>query len=188
MTTTRVFTLPTGHAALVDSTDWPVVNQYSWAASTGEWGVYVIANTVKPDGRRTMIKLHRLLLDAPRNLLVDHVNHDGLDNRRANLRLCNTSQNGGNSRMSRNNTSGYKGVGWHKQKGKWRAYIGVDRKLRHLGLFDDPWEAAQAYNVAALEAWGEFAFLNIRKVEELASNLGAAEPTTRKSFSQGGVG
>jgi len=159
-----------GEVALIDAADWPLASSYHWCASRGPWTTYVVANIVTPEGKRTMIKLHRLLMNAQPGQLVDHQNNDGLDNRRSNLRLCTTSQNGANNRRS----SGYKGVGWHTVRGKWRAYIMVDRKLRHLGLFGDPWEAAQAYNAAALDAWGEFAHLNTRIVAQL---LGGASVT-----------
>jgi hypothetical protein len=159
--------LSMGLTALINESDVPVVAPYKWCASKGNTTFYVVANTTKPDGRRTMIKLHRLIMGAVSGQYVDHRNHNGLDNRRANLRLCNMSQNGGNARTSRRNKSGYRGVGWHKQAGKWRAYIEVGRQLRHLGLFDDPWEAALAYNAAARDAWAEFAYQNERIVTEL---------------------
>lgn len=154
-----------GEVALVDVDDWPKVSAYHWCASRGRWGTYVVANTVI-DGRRAMVKLHRLIMDAAPGEQIDHQNHDGLDNRRRNLRRATPSQNAANNRATANR-AGYKGVGWHKQKGKWRAYITVDRRTRHLGLFEDPWEAAQAYNEAAIEAWGEFAHLNTRIAAEL---------------------
>lgn len=132
-----------GEIALVDVDDWPLVSCYHWCASRGRWGTYVVANTVA-NGRRTMVKLHRLILGAEPGQQVDHRNHNGLDNRRANLRVATPSQNAANNRPT-TGRSGYKGVGWHKARGKWRAYITVDRQTRHLGLFEDPWEAAQAY-------------------------------------------
>jgi hypothetical protein len=158
-----------GEVALVDVDDWPLVSPYRWCASRGRWATYASANIVRPDGSRGTVKMHRIIMSPKSGQQVDHRNHNGLDNRRANLRTAGASQNGGNSRSSR---PGYKGVGWHKAKGKWRAYIMVDRKYRHLGLFDDQWEAAQAYNAAALEAWGEFAYLNT----ELLGGNSRAQP------------
>jgi hypothetical protein len=116
-----------------------------------------------------MIRLHRLLMNPGPGEQVDHRNHNGLDNRRENLRLATAAQNAANARPKRNRP-GYKGVNWHKRNQKWRAYITVDRKYIHLGVFEDPWEAAQAYNTAALEAWGEFACLNEKQPELLGGN------------------
>lgn len=159
--------LSRGLVAVIDAVDLRRILQHKWCASVGRSGTYAVTNVIKSDGRRTMIKMHRLITDARPGQLVDHRNHNGLDNRRENLRLCDPSQNGGNARPSKRNKSGYRGVGLHRQTNKWRAYIEVNRKLQHLGLFDDPWDAAQVYNAAAREAWGEFAYQNERIVTEL---------------------
>ena len=156
---TKELILPSGHITLIDTEDWELIRQYRWAASVGEWGIYVIANNWHIGGKDPL-KMHRLILNAPANRQVDHKNHDGLDNRRGNLRLATPSQNGGNTRIGKNNTSGYKGVSWHKTSHKWVAAITINYKKHSLGLWSDPWKAAQAYNTAALKAWGEFALLN----------------------------
>lgn len=91
---------------------------------------------------------------------VDHINGDTLDNRRSNLRLCTVSGNNHNRMKSKNNTSGYKGVSWLKQNQKWRAYIKVNSKDKHLGCYLDKEDAARAYDKAAKEYFGEFARLN----------------------------
>lgn len=91
---------------------------------------------------------------------VDHWNGDTLDNRRANLRATDPSHNGGNQRVRRSNSSGYKGVAWVKRNRKWLAQILVNGRSRHLGYHDDIEAAARAYDQAAIEAWGEFACVN----------------------------
>lgn len=170
--------LSQGLVAIIDDADLQLVEGRRWCATVDRKAksprMYAVTNIVKADGQRSMLRMHRLITGALSGQLVDHRNHDGLDNRRGNLRVATLSQNGGNARSA----SGYKGVGWHKQRGKWRAYIEVNRQARHLGLFDDPWEAAQAYNAAAREAWGEFAHLNDRIVTELLG--GAAVRDLRK--------
>lgn len=103
----------------------------------------------------TSQRIHTFLTGWP---LVDHINHDGLDNRRSNLRPATTKQNVRNSR-SRPGSSQYKGVDLFRGV-KWRATIRVDGKKKHLGLFVDEKDAARAYNKAALELFGEFACLN----------------------------
>lgn len=91
---------------------------------------------------------------------VDHINQDKLDNRLSNLRLASQSQNMCNRGKTSANTSGYKGVFFHPQTGKWRACVKKDYKQYYLGLFQDKKDAARAYNKAAVNLHGEFASLN----------------------------
>lgn len=88
---------------------------------------------------------------------IDHADGDGLNNRWINLREANQSQNSGNQRLSRNNTSGAKGVSWSADKGKWRAQIKVGGKARNLGYFATPEDAHAVYVDAAKKYFGEFA-------------------------------
>ena len=88
---------------------------------------------------------------------IDHINEDPSDNRWANLRSATKSQNMRNITKIKSNTSGFKGVGWHKQMKKWRAYIKVDGRMYHLGLFDTKEDAAVAYADAAAKLHGTFA-------------------------------
>jgi hypothetical protein len=99
--------------------------------------------------------LHRWLME-PGVLLVDHVNGDGLDCRRENLRLATRSQNGYNRGVPRTNTSGFKGVTWAHDMKQWKAQIGVNRKHINLGFFDSPEDAHAAYLRAAEQHHGEF--------------------------------
>jgi hypothetical protein len=101
-------------------------------------------------------------MDAPADLEVDHINHNGLDNRRSNLRLATPSQNNANQRPRQDArlTSKYKGVYYDKSRGRWAATIHVDGRTRGLGRYDTEDAAAAAYDHAAAEVWGEFALLN----------------------------
>ena len=92
--------------------------------------------------------------------VIDHIDRNGLNNQRNNLRDSTRSQNNANRGLNKNNTSGYKGVCWNKQKQKWHARIRVNYKYVQLGLFDNIKDAARAYNKAALKYFGEFAWLN----------------------------
>ncbi len=107
--------------------------------------------------------MHRLILELPSyadmRVDVDHVNGDGLDNRRANLRITTRAQNLANS-GGREGSSTYKGVSFESQTSRWKAQITVDGRNRSLGRYDTEEEAATAYNLAAVEAWGEHARLN----------------------------
>lgn len=107
-----------------------------------------------------MLGMSRFILNAEQEEIVDHKNHDTLDNRRKNLRLCTVAENTHNSRKFSNNTTGYKGVCWHKRRNKYIATIAISRKNIHLGYFKTAKEAALAYNKAAKEIFGEFACIN----------------------------
>lgn len=87
---------------------------------------------------------------------LDHINRNRADNRLSNLREATRTQNLRNSSIRSNNTSGYKGVTWVSEKGKWRAQIFNSYKIHHLGYFDDIEKAAQAYDCKARELFGEF--------------------------------
>jgi hypothetical protein len=91
---------------------------------------------------------------------IDHINGNKIDNRLSNLRECSNAENIRNQRIHSNNSSGYKGVYWHKACQKWVAQIGVDRKIHSLGVFDTAENAAIAYDAAAKSHHGEFAKLN----------------------------
>jgi hypothetical protein len=115
----------------------------------------------KENGSKRSIRLHRFLMDAPEGTQVDHINGDGLDNRRCNLRFATQAQNQANQRSARGSSSMFKGVGWFKQTKRWVARIKKDKKEYHLGYFDDEIKAAEAYDIKAKELFGEFAKLNL---------------------------
>lgn len=144
-----------GRVMLIDEVDLPKFLGRPWHAIPARSTFYGQA------GDDTSVLAHRLVMSAQKGQIVDHRNRNGLDNRRENLRLCTSSQNHANTPKQKNNTSGYKGV-FRARSGRWIARVTVNRAMRHLGTFDDAWDAAQAYNAAALEAWGEFAYLNTR--------------------------
>jgi AP2 domain-containing protein/HNH endonuclease len=106
------------------------------------------------------VPLHRLIMNAPADKEVDHINGDTLDNRRCNLRICSHKENLRNQKLPKNSKSGYKGVTWYKRIKKWRSHIRLNKKQIHLGYFDDIKLAANAYNEAAIKYFGEFAKLN----------------------------
>lgn len=94
------------------------------------------------------------------NIIIDHADLNGLNNQRSNLRICTKSQNASNRAVDKRTKSGYKGVSWHRQSSKWRAYITVNYRQKSLGLYDCPTTAAKAYDKAAIKLHGTFANLN----------------------------
>jgi hypothetical protein len=148
--------LPSGHVVLFDEIDRSLVEAHHWCADVAKHTVYARSGG---QGRKT-IRMHRLILAAPEGVLVDHINGNGLDNRRANLRLASRTQNGANARLSQRNTSGFKGVTWRTDLNRWQAYIKIGKKREHLGYFITAEAAAAAYDRRAGQVWGEFATLN----------------------------
>ena len=113
------------------------------------------------NGKTKLIPMHREITAAPNGLMVDHINHNGLDNRRANLRFATATQNGWNSRRGANlGSSKYKGVSWDKKAKKWCAILYYKGGRKHLGYFKSEKTAAKIYDKAAKEHRGEYAFLN----------------------------
>lgn len=139
---------------LVDQADVALVKQFSW----GLWKIRNRRYAYARAGGRAIL-MHRLITDAPKGMHVDHINGDGTDNRRSNLRICTTKENVRNS-GSRGGTSKFKGVRWMKNVNKWAAGIRVDGKSHHLGVFSIEEDAARAYDAAAAKHFGEFARLN----------------------------
>jgi hypothetical protein len=112
------------------------------------------------------MRLHRYLTEAPDGAVVDHINGDPSDNRRCNLRITTQSGNMCNSRLRSDSTTGYKGVSMDKRDGMYRAYIYYKGKQIALGYYDNPEEAAAAYDKAAVFYFGEYARTNQMLQEE----------------------
>jgi hypothetical protein len=159
--------LSQGYVAQVDDADYPMLmDGPKWHARIDRYkgggirNVYAI-RSIRLDGKRITQMMHRFLLDVTDpKVQIDHKNHAGRDNRRENLRIASSTENNRNCRMSTRNTSGKKGVTWHKNTKKWRAYIRIDGRNTHLGLFTSKVEAARIYDAAAIAHHGLFAFTN----------------------------
>lgn len=145
--------------ALIDEADYALVKDRKWQAQWNWTNRSFYAKTRSDPPHRRKLILHRVLLGlTKREQHADHRNHITLDNRRSNLRVATVSQSGCNRRVRRDNQSGFRGV--NSERGKWRARITSDGKLRTIGYFPTPEAAAAAYDSAAIELHGEFARTN----------------------------
>lgn len=146
-----------GMFALVDDKDFDDLNKFKWYAWKGGNNFY--AYTMRFDivsKKQKRIGMHRYIMNTPKGLVTDHINGNGLDNRRSNLRICTHAENIRNSRKPTANTSGLKGVSWNKNKKKWQAQIRHKKNI-HLGYFDDKYKAYFVYCDAAHMLHGKFA-------------------------------
>lgn len=153
--------LTRGLFAKIDDDDLPLVLGRAWSAHDGQRTTYARAALARKSGKSPRVYMHRVIIGAAPGVEVDHINGDGLDNRRANLRIATRSQNLGNmSKPSTGKSSQYKGVTWLPNRKKWAARIRNNGRTRHLGVFLSELDAARAYDLAAKERFGEFARLN----------------------------
>lgn len=139
--------------ALIDDYDFEVVSKYRW------WndGHGYAQTRIIPGRKGRNEKMHRFILNAPKGTYVDHKNHNTLDNRRENIRLCTQSQNIANGVIRKNNTSGYKGIYFRKDRNKWCAQIMFRRKHIHIGYFEKLRDAIKNYKLVKENYFGEFA-------------------------------
>jgi hypothetical protein len=172
-TDTRLIPLPQGKFAIVDACDYEWLSRWNWwllkfPMSYGH--LFYAARSAGGRLNKHTILMHREVArraGLPESKEYDHIDRNGLNDSRSNLRPASRTQTRANSTKSKGKSSQYKGVYWHKKAGKWMARIGVNRKMRFLGYFTDEVEAARAYDRAALEIYGEFACLNFPRSDYL---------------------
>lgn len=154
---TRTITLSQGKVAIVDASDFDWLNQWKWHAHRAGIKWCAARGVAAPNGKRSILLMHRAVMSAPKGVSVDHINHDPLDNRRANLRLCTHAENCKNRTSHKDASSQYVGVCWYASRGKWMARLHNNGKAVFLGYFEHEKDAAMAYDAAARTHFGEFA-------------------------------
>ena len=144
---------------LVDDDDYEMLNMYKWYIKKGGNTFYAARSIFSKDGNQKTIRMHRLLLNAPKGIEVDHKDGNGLNNQKSNIRLATRSQNRMNRPKQSRNTSGFKGVSWDKTHRVWMAYITLNNVQKNLGYFKSKQEAYQARRKANIEYHNEFAHI-----------------------------
>ena len=158
-----------GQYAIVDDEDYEWLNQWKWQARKYRDTFYVRRQQwLKAEKKNTVILMHRQILKAKKGEDVDHIDHNPLDNRKTNIRICTRSQNMANRGSTKNASSKYKGVFWSKNCKKWIAQIQHNYKRMHLGCFCQEIEAAKAYDRKAKKLFGEYAYLNFNEQKEMS--------------------
>ena len=153
--------LTKGQSALIDDADFEWISQWKWCASKAHSGYYAMRAERSFGGKYKFVYMHRMINGTPAGVATDHIDGDGLNNTRANLRDATNQQNAANGRRHKDGSSRFKGVSRNPKPGPlnpkpWIAHIGVDGAVRHLGTFLNEEDAAAAYASAAKEAFGDF--------------------------------
>jgi hypothetical protein len=157
----REIPLSQGMVAIVDDEDYERLSKYRWFASKVGNNWYALRHSPRGQSPAT-VKMHRVVvgLEYRDKKQLDHINHNGLDNRRSNLRICDYAANQHNRKIRGTGTSQYKGVDLIAGRKKWRARICKQYRTYELGEFASEKEAAAAYDGAAIILFGEFACIN----------------------------
>jgi len=153
--------LTQGQIAIVDDEDFDWLDQWKWKASkqrNNDW--YAARRPRRGNRKKGHIFMHRLILNPSEGMQTHHIDHNGLNNQRANLRIVTAAQNQYNQRPQKKKSSHFKGVHWASDRRKWRAQIMVNGRTYRLGQFLSECEAAKAYDNAALRYFGEYAYAN----------------------------
>lgn len=158
----KTLPLTQGKFAVVSDSDFPFVKNFQWCAKRIKTLWYTV-RSVRQNGKKITIYLHRHLLGVSKTEKIDHRDGDGLNNSRRNLRIATTTQNSQGFQTSRKNKSSrFRGVTWVKKVGRWQASIGIKGRVKFIGEFCDEKKAARAYDSAARKYFGRFAFQNFR--------------------------
>jgi hypothetical protein len=151
--------LTKGKFAIVDDDDFEFVSEHKWYCNSNNMAVY----ECRIDRTKIRFLMHRVIMDCPDGMEVDHINGDRLDNRKENLRIVTRHQNMLNRKVRSDSKTGYKGVEYKSDQARSRpyaAYIRIDNKKKTLGHYKTAEEAAKIYDEAALKYHGEYANLN----------------------------
>lgn len=151
--TMKLLPLTKGFSVMVDDEDYDFLNQWKWTYQSG----YACRNATNPDKTRKPIKMHRLLMNPPDTMEVDHIDGNGINNQKSNLRICSHAENCKNQKVRYSTKTGFKGVDFHTKSNKYRVRITRHYKVHHVGFFSDLQAAVKAYNEASVWLHRDFA-------------------------------
>lgn len=154
--TISLIPLTRGKYAIVDRDDYERLSQNKWLALKSGNTFYASRHPAN----KCVIWMHREILNTPIGFFTDHINRNGIDNRKSNLRICSKAENCHNQKYRKNNKSRFKGVCFHKASGKWQSQIMINYKTIHLGIFSNEVDAAREYDIKSKELHGQFAYTN----------------------------
>jgi hypothetical protein len=150
----RYIPLTKGRYAIIDAADYERASEHKWCASCSGCRIYAYCHM---NGKT--VALHRFLTNAPKGMVVDHIDGNTLNDRRSNLRVCTQQQNLYNSRP-KGKSSHFKGICWDKGKRRWVVYVRYEGRNIYVGRFRSEINAARAYDRKAYECFGQYAYLN----------------------------
>lgn len=157
--TSKEIELTNGMKVIVDDEDYDYLSNYNWRCIKNGKTYYAIFGR-RINGKYSNVWMHRMIMDAKdRKDEVNHINHNGLDNRRENLRTTTHNKVIVQSRVSNNKPTKHKGISYYKPTNKWRARITINGKTTYLGYYTNEIEAANAYEKKAIEIYGEYAHI-----------------------------
>lgn len=152
--------LTQGQIALVDDEDFEYLSAFKWFANKHRNTYYAGRQSSRINGLQRTQLMHCIIMNHKG---IDHIDCNGLNNQKNNLRICTNSQNAMNRIPIKGTSSKYKGVSFHNRDKKWYSYIKKNQKLINLGTFINEVDAAKAYDKKAIELFGEFAHLNFKE-------------------------
>lgn len=150
-----------GQVAMVDNEDYDWISKFSWHLKNSGTVLYARCNVVL-DNKHTTMTMHRMVMTAKKGQIVDHIDRNGLNNQKYNLRFATKAQNKMNCISHKNSSSKYKGVHWNKVSKVWQSRIQFEGKKIFLGAFDNEIEAARAYDKKSIEIFGEYSRVNLK--------------------------
>jgi predicted RNA methylase len=164
----KQISLSKGYYAQVDEEDFEILSKHNWwICEVKSKRATVIQLSAQTEINGKTVKMHRMIMNPPKGMDIDHADGNPLNNQKYNLRICNRQENLRNTNKYKRRkkcSSEYKGVSFHKKANKWEAGLQVEGRRKWLGLFESEIEAAKVYNKAALTYFGEFARIN--KIQE----------------------